>query len=107
MGLALQVAEHERFAILPRQPAQLLVEHHLAIEPIFRGLGRGQPLAYGRKLPLPVESATDPGPGARRDATAHAVEPRAQRVIHADGIGLAHQDQEGGLKGILGVMRVG
>ena len=44
---------------------------------------------------------------ARRGPQRHLVQPGSQRVAHPEAAGLAHQNQESGLKGILRVVRIG
>jgi hypothetical protein len=45
-------------------------------------------------------------PGTRTDSQSHAKEPARQRVTPPDCAGSSHQNQEGGLKRILGVVEV-
>ena len=51
-------------------------------------------------------SAGEPDPGLPRRADRHPVEPGAQQVGVADGEGLAGEDEEDGLEGVLGVVPV-
>jgi hypothetical protein len=46
------------------------------------------------------------GAGVGRDAPGHAVQPRPQRAAQGQRPGPAGQDQEGGLEGVLGVVRL-
>src|SRR5262249_7249931 len=46
------------------------------------------------------------GAVAQRDAIRHLEQPAADRLTFADGAGLAGEDEEGGLEGVLGVVRV-
>ena len=50
--------------------------------------------------------SSGPTPRAAGDPAGDAVEPRADRVANPDGVALAHEHQERGLHGIIGVMGI-
>jgi hypothetical protein len=103
-GVSFEVTEHERRAVRLAQAAELLVEH--AAEVVRRlddAGGRGD---FGGRLvlvrPSPARRAPDLSGGAEGDA----VEPASARGPVPDRAGLAEQDEEGRLKGVLDVVRV-
>ena len=101
---ALEVAEHHRPAVLLRQPADLLIDHRPELGPFqvaggFHGLGPGALRFLGR---APGRVAPDAG----SDAIGHAVQPGAERLGVAQRTGLAQQDEERGLEGVLDVATV-
>ncbi len=103
VGEALQVAEHYRNPILLREPFELLVEHQDQIIAMSVVCGGHRTLGSSELMPAA------PGlghPGAIRDPIGRPVQPTGQRVAVANRAGLADQDQEGRLEGIMGIVRL-
>jgi hypothetical protein len=100
--LALEVAEHDRPAIRLRQAGDLVVEDRPNVAPqhVRRAVGRrdvGQRGAVNRRAPRPSA-------GPAGDPIRHLVEPARDGLPFADGTGPARQDEERGLKGVLGIL---
>ncbi len=79
----------------------------LGLLAVDRGLGRedGSRLRpVGRTAFLGPASAGDLPPGLAGRADRHAIQPGPERIRVADRPGLARQDEEGGLEGVLGVV---
>jgi hypothetical protein len=55
-------------------------------------------------LALALADGASASPPCHTDG--HAMEPRAERIAPANGIGSLHEDQERGLKGVLGVVSI-
>src|SRR5208282_407465 len=101
MGQALEVAEYDRCTILLREPIELFVKNRGELVSILVVSGCHWPLVY----PPLMSAATDRRPLlTARDAQGHPMEPAHDRPSLADRGGLADQDQEGRLKGILGIV---
>src|SRR5262249_55966902 len=93
VGLAFQVTEDDRHAVLGRQPMDLLIDYLPGIAPGVLGCGcRGREVggALGKGLLL---SGAFPGTllGTQRNAESDFVEPAGQRFPLTDGTGLASQ----------------
>src|SRR5215469_8346174 len=103
MGHALEVTQDDGLTVSTWQMVQLLVHDlNVIVGTVLTRPGWPQL----RRLPLVTRS---PGPGRARGAgraVTHAMKPARQRVGLADRARPAHQDQERGLKGVLGVVRV-
>ena len=104
MGAALEVAEHHRRAVPLGQPLDLLVEEPLQLDVATRRVSRVP--AFGRVL-FEATAGGRRSPGARRGPKGHLMQPGAERVAHPEPARLLHQDQEGRLERVLGVVRVG
>ena len=100
--LAFEVAEHDDVPELVREPIQLLVEQRPKVEMI--GVVRRRP--GGLLDPDGVHGAVSRGdfPGPPGRAIGHAAEPGCERLVDPDRASLAHQDQEGGLERVVGVV---
>ncbi len=108
---ALEVAEDDRRAEGIRQAVDLAVQS-LGLVAVDQGLfgRRGSRLegGVGHGVPLFVLMlAGDAGPGLGAVRSAHAIQPGGEPVGVAEGVGLAGQDEEGGLEGVLGEVAVG
>ena len=102
----LQVAKHDRHAILFGQPRDLLME---GLELLAADQRQVWPVAFGRPVqhriaagdrtftPLP---AIFPHPRLPRRSKSHAVQPMPQKLRLLDRAGPSRQDQERGLEGI-------
>ena len=95
---ALQEAEHDRGAVPPRQPVDLLVDERAEV------VGTG---VAGRRVgqlggPALVPTPTGLGrPGAPGDPAGDLMQPGGQGVPHPQRAGPARQDEERGLEGVL------
>jgi hypothetical protein len=102
----LEIAQDQGRPVPLGEPLDLLVEHpaqliaRLGVP--FRRLRRGQ-----RGAPFTPAAACSGRPGACGGAEGHLVQPGAQRIAHPETAGLLDQHQEGRLKGVLRVVRVG
>ena len=100
--LALEVAEHDRLAVLAREPASSSWSKgrtSSSNKPSGAGpVGLRDRLDIGRA----VSRRGRPRPMGR--PVGHAVEPGGQRVAHPDRTGLPHQDQERRLEGVVRVL---
>ncbi len=106
---ALEVAEDHRQAERTRQPPDLVVQRLGLLTRQDRSFGRAGRTRAGipqRVDILDLAAAATPDPGLPRRAQGHPVEPVAQQVGVADRAGLARQDEEDGLEGVLGVVSV-
>ncbi len=100
----LEVAQLDRAPVLRRQPVQLLT-HGVAEVPEFHLAHR----IIGRRRQGSVDpgsSSLGLGPGPTRDAVSDPVEPAAERPVHPHRSGLADENEEGGLEGVLGLVGV-
>ncbi len=100
---ALQLAQHDRLAVFFRELLDLVVKHVAEVVPsrVIRG--------WHRHLGRPPLVRTAPGrgrSGRQGDASGDAVQPARRRAPLANRSTLPSQDQERGLEGIFGVMRV-
>ena len=87
-----------------RQLRQFLIEDwQQVVGPIARFGGGRTPRGHGLLLRNPTEAV---GPGAPGDPVGDPVEPRPDLLARADQLRLADQDQERGLEGVLGQVRV-
>jgi hypothetical protein len=98
----LKVAKHERGAVLLGQPGQLLVEHRGDIVLVRRRRRQGGEESYLVLLRLAPDLARSQVAG---DAGGDSVQPVGEEVRVPDDPGLPGQDEEGRLKGVLGVLR--
>jgi hypothetical protein len=104
VGLAAQVAEDDRGAVLGREPADLLVEDRPQVVPHGRGGGVGR--WHRRRPPLAGLAPGTVGSGVGGDPAGDPVQPRPDRDARPEGRGLAGEHQEGGLEGVLRVVGV-
>ncbi len=105
LGHALQVAVDDRQAILLGQPGDLLVQRREQLVRV-RGLARRAGDSHFSHLPL-VPAPPDRGDiGVDRDPMRDLVQPASQGLSSADGVPRLDQDQEGGLEGVLCVVRI-
>ena len=98
----LEVAQLDRASILRRQPVQFLAQG-VAKVPELR-VGRRIIGRHGRGSVDPGRSSSGLGTGPERDAAGDPVEPSAEGPIHPHRSGLADEDEEGGLEGVLGLV---
>ena len=104
VGHVLQVAEDDGPSITFGEPVDLLVEHGTGVVP---GRARGHSLACQLGGPLFLTAAPEGvGLDLKRDAPGHAMEPAADRSVDPDRPGLASQQQEGGLEGVVGIVGI-
>ena len=103
VGAALEVAEDDRRAVTFGEPVDLLVQQPLQLDVAARG---GSPARRHRRAPLEATVAGGRRPGARRGPVGDLVQPGAERIPHPEPARPLHQDQERGLEGVLGVVRV-
>jgi hypothetical protein len=105
VGQPLEVAEHDRGAVLPGKAVDLLVEHRAEfVEPSVPGRS-GDVCRLGH----PVFVGLPPGRGdlrLGRDPVGHAVEPGPERFPEPERVSLAHQHEERGLEGVVDLVRV-
>jgi hypothetical protein len=103
VGTALDVAQHDRHPEAVGEAVDLRVDHGgelIAAELVpVRIPHRNRP-------PLGRPPPTGRHAGADRGAAGDPMEPRTERVAHPERAGLPHQDQKGGLEGVLGVVVV-
>jgi hypothetical protein len=111
MRPALQVTQDEQIAVAVRQPLQLLGHHRCLLAPVgFRGgvgagsLRRFKDVAARRSHTGQPLARLPRGPSG--DTAGNAVEPAAERALMVEAGGLAGEDEEGGLEGVLGVLHV-
>jgi hypothetical protein len=101
-GLALQVAQDDDRSVLVGQATEFLVEQRLQLVPgvlLLDGrFGHGCHLLLAR---LPFGGRR---PGLERRLVSHPVQPVRDLLAVGDGRRLAHQHQEGRLKGVLGIV---
>jgi hypothetical protein len=99
-----QATQDEGAAIGHGQLLDLLIEHfaHLAPGQFSDGIARGSLSG----LPFVGSPACRRTPRLQGDADGCAVQPGGQRLAAAKAAGLAHQDQEGRLAGVFGVVLV-
>src|SRR5262249_12258266 len=98
----LQAAQDEGLAVLLGQAVQLLIEHGLQLPPGEVRGGRTRGLSGSLGL---VAAAAGPGPPRLHgDAVSDPVQPAGDGTFLDDGAGLAGQDEERGLEGVLGVL---
>src|SRR5207244_601265 len=101
-GFALQIMKHERESIFFREMTQLFVQHRSLVCP--QHLSMGIPCGnfkigtFGGRLPESV--GLDLQGNTKRDL----VQPTADGSLSTNGARLSTQDQEGRLKGILGIV---
>ena len=102
VAAALEVAEDQRGPESLRQPLDLFVEHAfelvVRLDAGFRPERRPAPF-----MPVPTGRGQS---GTRRRPKGDLMEPRPQRIAHPEPPGLLHQNQKGGLKRILTVVRI-
>ena len=104
VGLPLQVAEDDGLPIFLGESADLLVQHGPELVPgDVVVVTRGQ---HRRALPFPSVTPGRVGLRSNRRAVGHLVEPVAQHLAIADRPGLADEQEERGLEGVLGVLRL-
>jgi hypothetical protein len=103
----LQVAEDDGLAVELWEPVDFLMHDRLAF-PVRPGVlhGRAGRVRDREEPPFVGLPSRDRRPGTRPDAEGDLVEPRAQRVVHPERVGLAHQHQERRLEGIQRVLFV-
>jgi hypothetical protein len=101
---AFQVRQHERDAVLLRQPVQLLVERGLHV---VRGRRVGRVGAVARGLRLLRPAACGVRAGAAGQAERDRVQPVRDRAAAVERRSLVHQHEEGRLEGVLRGVRVG
>jgi hypothetical protein len=95
--LAVQITEHHGQPITAGQTLDLLVQDRLQIVPhevrciVFDDRFNGQR----------IRLANQPGTGTQGDAIRDLVEPARHRPLAADALGLPHQREKRGLKGVL------
>jgi hypothetical protein len=104
IGHLFEAAEHYRLAVALGQPVDLLVEDRAQIVPRSRRRVPRAGQLGGPPFSFAASSAV--GFDLKRDPARHAMEPTAERVVDPECPGLAGQEQEGGLKRILGVIGV-
>ena len=105
VGPAFQVAEDHRRAKPLGKSADLFVQERLDVVRALRAalrLDRTQ----GGPVPLMLASPRRGGTGTRRDAEGHPVQPARQRVTLPDRSGRPGQDEERGLKSVLGIVMI-
>ena len=109
LGLALQIAKHDRRSERSGQASNLLVHHAAELgaegQPVG-GVDVGVAFGSGSRL-LQGTSPDRVGPGTHRHAIGHAVQPRAEPVDVAERPRFADQDQERRLECVVDVMRIG
>jgi hypothetical protein len=100
---AFQIAEHQRRPILLRQLLQLVVEQGMQFFPgnVGSGIGRRH-VASSLLVPALLGGV---GLGPDRQAVGDLVQPVAHGLGLADRVGLAGEDEEGGLESVLGVVQ--
>jgi hypothetical protein len=105
---ALPVAEHHRGAVLLGQPPHFLLHDRAEFAAVdLVGIGRLDGFDdAGRRTFLDGPTARRPDPDAGRRPAGDAVEPAPHRIQPADRARPAHQDQERGLEGVVGVVGV-
>ncbi len=109
---ALEIAEHDGRTEDARQAVDLAVQD-VGLVAVEQGVigGRGRRLDgfdHGvHDISLLVDAlASQAGPGLAGGAQRHAIEPGAEPVGVAERTGLARQDEEDGLEGVLGEMAI-
>ncbi len=99
----LQVAQDDSRPVTGGQALQFLVEQRTQVLPGVVGpIGSG----HGANRCLLHMAAAGGGPGLERGVVSHAVQPVADGPPGQKPRGLADQDQESGLEGVLGVVAV-
>ena len=105
VGLALQVAEHDRCPVAIGQPGEFLEQlgHVLG-----RGLRLGRRLVSGAFGKMVRESATTSGfrPDSQAESIGNSIEPARHGLLVANRARPAGQDQERGLKRIIGFVKI-
>ena len=102
--LPLQVAEDDGLAIFLGESADLLMQHGPELVPCgVVVVTRGQ---HRRALPFPSVTPGRVGLRSYRRAVGHLVEPVPQHLAIADRPGLADEQEERGLEGVLRVLRL-
>ncbi len=103
VGQTIEEAEHQGSPVLLRQVAHLLADRRDEVRPIRLGDEIELPT---RRLPLLRATDGRRPSGARGDPPGDPVQPARRRFMPADRPGLAGEDQERGLEGILRVVLV-
>jgi hypothetical protein len=100
----LQITQDDENSLSIRQPAQFLVEQgeQISSSVRFRCGGFGH-LGY---LLFPLLSPGSRHPRLEGGLVGHAVEPVGDHLAGHDRVGLADQDEEGGLEIVLGIMTI-
>jgi hypothetical protein len=100
-----EVTEQQRHPLRLREPRQFLVEQAAQLAPgdVLGRVGGVYTRAGDVRRGPPTLA---PGQGLARQAVGDAVQPAADRLAASDRRGLARQDQEGGLEGVLGIVGV-
>src|SRR5262249_31298983 len=103
-GTALQVTQDQRRAVALRELSQLIVEsrQQFLCGHFLERIG-GRSLVGPLLLAPPRRRAR---PALERDAVRDLIEPTRNRGTVGDRGGLAREDEEGGLKGVLGIVAV-
>src|SRR5262249_34890516 len=102
VGFALQIAQKDGETILVGKVAQLLVQQGFQVMPkVFLDPWCFRHLIY---LPLPEPSFGGHPPGLASRLVGHTVQPVPHPLSWLDGSRLAHQNQEGGLKSVFGIV---
>jgi hypothetical protein len=104
IGHLLEVAEHDRPAEPVGEPVDLLVDRRGGI--VVTGAGGDRiPGTLGRAAFL-VAATGGVRPELERDPPRHAMQPAADGALDPDRSGLARQQEEGGLEGVVGIVGV-
>jgi hypothetical protein len=98
-GQTFKVAKDDYRSITVREAFDFLVDHGFEVV----GFGTDR---FGFKADQITTRPRSFGSGSKGDADANSVKPAAERVLNPDGSGLLDQDQERGLKRVLGGVRV-
>jgi hypothetical protein len=102
-AVSFEITEDDGGAVLFRQPINLRIEDRPQVAPgSFVEVGGGKVGLFARLRP----AAHGFGPGAQGDAVSDLVEPAAEGLVLPDRVAFADEGKEGGLEGILGVLRV-
>ena len=104
MALALQITQHDGQAVLLRQTADFLIEDRPHLRP--KRLRIGCFGLHGRRQPFVFPAPAGIGATAGGNPRCHAVQPTADRITFANGTRFLGENQERGLKCILGVAGV-
>jgi len=86
------------------QSLEFLFQGHDHVARACRGVRRSRAASGGPRLALLSPDLV--GAGAEGEAIRDLVEPAAQPLVAHQGRGLARQDEEGGLEGVLGAVNV-
>ena len=105
--LALEVAENQGGPVFRGQASHFLVDDGPKLVPV--GVARSAifPGCYLRNSPLPIPSSARIHLGSHGNPPGHAMKPGAEHRFVADRCGPLDQNEKGGLKCVVNVVRVG